>query len=119
MIDKNFVFVKPLNEERYDTESAIAYIKRYPNENIAMSLEWGDVIISKTEIDAGYNFVNLPVWQYLSDDWQLVVPDTDRMGKTAEVRDFMMNEVPGFKLDSRFYEPYEMDIDDWFNRLNE
>ena len=123
MLDKNFV--KPIDNKRYDIDSAVAYIKKHPTDNIGMRLIPNEpvpmehVIISKKEIDNGFKFINLPAWQYLSKDWELVVTDFDRKNKVNEVRDFMMEEVPEFELDSRFYNEEEMDIDDWFNRLHD
>lgn len=123
MLDKNFV--KPLTDYRYNLNAAVDLVNKYPNNDIGIRLIPNEpvpmehVIISKEEIDNGFKFINLPAWQYLSKDWELVVTDFDRKNKVNEVRDFMMEEVPGFELDSRFYNEEEMDIDDWFNRLHD
>lgn len=122
-MDKNFV--KPLNDNHYNINEAVDFVKKYPNNNIGIRLIPNEpvpmehVIISKEEIDNDFEFKNLPAWQYLSNDWEVVVPDHERMNRVNEVHDFMMEEVPGFELDTRFYNEEEMDIDDWFSRLNE
>ncbi len=119
----NKKFLKPLNDNHYTIDEAIKFIKEYDGNNVGMRLDEGNpstVVISKDEIlDGKFKAINLPAWQYLSKNWEIVVPDSDRVNKTEEVRNFMMNEVPGFYLDSRFYDEEKMDIHDWFNRLNE
>lgn len=120
----NKKFLKPLNYNHYTLDEAIKIIKEYDGFNVGVRLKeentLTNVVISKIEIlDGGFKPINLPAWQYLSKDWEIVVPDSDRVNKTEEVRDFMMDEVPGFYLDSRFYDEEKMDINDWFSRLNE
>lgn len=120
----NKKFLKPLNDNHYTIDEAIKFIKEYDGNNVGMRLKeenpFTTVVISKDEIlDGKFKAINLPAWQYLSKNWEIVVPDSDRVNKTEEVRDFMMEEVPGFGLDSRFYNEEEMDIDDWFNRLHD
>jgi hypothetical protein len=120
----NKKFLKPLNDNHYTLDEAIKFIKEYDGNNVGMRLQeekqLTTVVISKNEIiDGKFKAINLPAWQYLSKNWEIVVPDLDRCNKTEEVRDFMMEEVPGFELDSRFYNEEEMDIDDWFNRLHD
>lgn len=120
----NKKFLKPLNDNHYTIDEAIKFIKEYDGNNVGMRLEedktFTTVVISKDEIlDGNFKPINLPAWQYLSKNWEIVVPDSDRVNKTEEVRDFMMEEVPEFELDSRFYNEEEMDIADWFNRLHE
>lgn len=120
----NKKFLKPLNDNHYTLDEAIKFIKEYDDNNVGIRLEEENqlttVVISKNEIiDGKFKAINLPAWQYLSKNWEIVVPDLDRVNKTEEVRDFMMEEVHEFELDSRFYNEEEMDIHDWFNRLNE
>lgn len=117
-------FLKPLNDNYYTLDEAIKFIKEYDGNNVGIRLEEENqlttVVISKDEIlDGKFKAINLPAWQYLSKNWEIVVPDSDRVNKTEEVRDFMIDGVPGFYLDSRFYDEEKMDIHDWFNRLNE
>lgn len=120
----NKKFLKPLNDNHYTIDEAVKFIKEYDGNNVGMRLKeeipFTTVVISKDEIlDGKFKAINLPAWQYLSKNWVIVVPDSDRVNKTEEVRDFMMDEVPWFYLDSRFYDEEKMDINDWFSRLNE
>ena len=116
----NKKIVKQLNNNHYDIDSAIKFVKEYNGRDIGIRLRekgyYNTVIFFKDEIlNKEFNPMNLQTWQYLSNNWEIVVPDHEKINKIKEVRDFMMNEVSGFELDTRFHDKYEMDIDQWFN----
>lgn len=118
----NKKIVKQLNNNHYDIDSAIKFIKEYNGRDVGIRLceEGHDiVVISKEEIlNRNFNPMHLLAWQYLSDNWEIIIPDYEKIDKIEAVRDFMMNEVPGFKLDIRFFDEYKMDINQWFNVFN-
>lgn len=117
----NKKIVKQLNNNHYDIDSAIKFIKEYNGRDIGIRLceKHDTVVISKDEIlNGNFNPMHLLAWQYLSDNWEIVIPDYEKINKTEAVRDFMMNEVSGFELDTRFFDEYKMDIDQWFNVFN-
>ena len=118
----NKKIVKQLNNNHYDIDSAIKFIKEYNGRDIGIRLcekRHDTVVVSKEEIlNGNFNPMHLLAWQYLSDNWEIVVTDHEKINKIEEVREFMMNEVSGFELDTRFHDEYEMDIDQWFNVFN-
>lgn len=117
----NKKIVKQLNNNHYDIDSAIKFIKEYNGRDIGIRLceKHDTVVISKEEIlNGNFNPMHLLAWQYLSDNWEIIIPDHEKINKTEAVRDFMMNEVSGFELDTRFFDEYKMDIDQWFNVFN-
>ena len=85
MLDKNFV--KPLDNNHYNLNEAVDLVNKYPNNNIGIRLIPNEpvpmehVIISKEEIDNDFEFKNLPAWQYFSNDWEVVVPDKEKMNR--------------------------------------
>lgn len=118
----NKKIVKQLNNNHYDIDSAIKFLKEHNDCDMGIRLcqEGHDtIVISKEEIlNGNFNPMHLLAWQYLSDNWEIVVTDHEKINKIEEVRDFMMNEVSGFELDTRFFDEYKMDIDQWFNVFN-
>lgn len=119
----NKEIVKQLNNNHYDITSAIKFIKEHDGCDMGIRLcqkGYNTVVLSKEEIlSEQFNLMDLQAWQYLSYNWEIVVPDDEKINKIEEIRDFMMYEVPGFELDTRFYDAHEMDIDQWFNVFND
>lgn len=119
----NKKIVKQLNNNHYDIDSAIKFLKEHNGCDMGIRLcqkGHDTVVISKEEIlNGNFNPMHLLAWQYLSDNWEIIIPDYEKINKTEAVRDFMMNEVSGFELDTRFHDEYEMSINQWFNVFND
>ena len=107
----------PINDKKYSFNDAMNIIKDYDNNNnIGMRLDY--VIIEQSQLK-NLDDIKLTPNQFMSNEWEIVSTDYVELEKINEVRDFMMEDVPGFELDTRFYNESEMDIRDWFNKLHD
>lgn len=109
------------NDKIYSFYEAINLISEMKKEDIIAKIVVSDnnriIEINNDNLPNNFDDINIPIWAFKNKNWQILIPDNEKNQRIYEIEDWITHDLE-YEPDSRFYDPSNMDISDWWEHLN-